>query len=249
MKKVVITGAFDGLHEGHRAILEFAKSLGSHLIVFIDSDERIRELKGAGRPVKHEQERKKALSRLECVHWVFVFDSDAELETMMRIEAPDVRVIGSDWRGKKTVGEQYCKEIVYFDRIPGISTTEIMNKKSEALIVDKAWGGEIIFAPKPDYCGKLLTFKAGGKNSMHYHLVKKESWWVHSGEFVFRWIETKTAEVKERRLVHGSVVHIEVGMPHQLEAITEAVIFEASTHDDPNDNYRVFPGDSQTSNS
>ena len=114
--------------------------------------------------------------------------------------------------------------------------------------IDKGWGFEIVWASTESYCAKLLCFdKKGAKMSMHFHKEKDETWFVNTGKFIVRWIDTKTAEQKEQLLVEGNVWHNPPLQPHQLEAITpDAIIFEVSTKDTPEDNYRVQPGDSQT---
>ena len=60
----------------------------------------------------------------------------------------------------------------------------------------KGWGKELIFATTDKYCGKLMFFdKKGAKFSMHFHKDKDETWYVDKGEFLYRWIDTDTAEV------------------------------------------------------
>lgn len=113
--------------------------------------------------------------------------------------------------------------------------------------VAKGWGMEIIWATTDKYCGKLLIFKhVGSKMSMHFHKEKDETWFVNTGKFVVRWIDTKTAEINEKVLVEGDTWHNPPLQPHQLEALSpESIIFEVSTADSDEDNYRVMPGDSQ----
>ena len=111
--------------------------------------------------------------------------------------------------------------------------------------VPKGWGKEIIIENNEKYCGKILQFKKGCKFSMHYHLIKDETWYVNFGEFLYRWIDTETAEVHERHLVEGDVVRQLPGQPHQLEALFEGEIFEVSTQHFDEDSYRVWKGDSQ----
>lgn len=126
-----------------------------------------------------------------------------------------------------------------------IKTTPFSIEDRPDLVEPKAWGKEIIFANNPLYCGKLLCFNAGSKFSMHFHLIKDETWWVQSGEFIYRWIDTDTAQILEQKLLPGHIVRQHPGQPHQLEAITEGVIFEVSTEHFDFDSYRVLPGDSQ----
>ena len=117
--------------------------------------------------------------------------------------------------------------------------------KQSKCIVPKGWGEEIIIENNELYCGKILIFDAGCKFSMHYHMNKDETWWVEYGEFIYRWIDTKTAKVNEDKLQEGDVVRQLPGQPHQLEAISNGRIFEVSTHHEDSDSYRVIKGDSQ----
>jgi quercetin dioxygenase-like cupin family protein len=111
--------------------------------------------------------------------------------------------------------------------------------------VEKAWGYELWIINNELYCGKLLCFKQGAKFSMHYHMIKDETWYVNEGEFIYRWIDTETADVIEQKIHKGDVVRQRPGQPHQLEAITDGVIFEVSTQHFDSDSYRVWKGDSQ----
>ncbi len=111
--------------------------------------------------------------------------------------------------------------------------------------VPKGWGEEIIIENNEMYCGKVLIFNQGCKFSMHYHMIKDETWYVEYGEFLYRWIDTETADINEEKLVEGDVVRQRPGQPHQLEAISNGRIFEVSTHHKDSDSYRVLPGDSQ----
>jgi uncharacterized RmlC-like cupin family protein len=112
-------------------------------------------------------------------------------------------------------------------------------------IVDKGWGSELIWATNDKYCGKLMTFRAGAKFSMHFHAVKEESWLVQSGLFKVIWIDTKDASRHEQLLNIGDKWHNEPFKPHQLVCLQAGVILEVSTADSVEDNYRVEPGDSQ----
>ena len=62
-------------------------------------------------------------------------------------------------------------------------------------IVKKGWGHENIFVTNDDYCGKILHFRNGGKSSMHFHLDKKETWYVISGKYLIKFIEIGRAHV------------------------------------------------------
>ena len=122
MKTIFVNGTFDILHPGHVQLLNYARSLGNSLIVAIDSDRRVRELKGKDRPINSEDDRKFMLENLSSVDSVWLFDNDQELEDICRLYNP-VMVKGSDYRGRAIVGQQYCKEIVFYDRIEPYSTT------------------------------------------------------------------------------------------------------------------------------
>ena len=111
--------------------------------------------------------------------------------------------------------------------------------------IPKGWGSELIIENNELYCGKILQFKEGCKFSMHYHLEKDETWYVNSGTFLYRWIDTDNAEVHEQKLEVGDIVRQRPGQPHQIEAITAGEIFEVSTHHEDSDSYRVWKGDSQ----
>lgn len=111
--------------------------------------------------------------------------------------------------------------------------------------IPKGWGEEIIITNNEKYCGKLLCFKKGAKFSMHYHMIKDETWYVDSGEFIYRWIDTEVGETIEQKLFKGDVVRQLPGQPHQLECLTGGVIFEVSTQHFDSDSYRVWKGDSQ----
>jgi rfaE bifunctional protein nucleotidyltransferase chain/domain len=122
MKTIFVNGTFDILHPGHVQLLNYARSLGDSLLVAIDGDQRVQELKGSGRPINSEDDRKLMLESLRSVDSVWIFNSDQELEDICRLYNP-VMVKGSDYRGRHIIGHQYCKEIVFYDRIEPYSTT------------------------------------------------------------------------------------------------------------------------------
>ena len=122
---------------------------------------------------------------------------------------------------------------------------KIKPKVCEGCKVPKGWGEELIIENNEMYCGKLLIFKKGCRFSMHYHLIKDETRYVDKGEFIYRWIDTDTAEINEQKLKVGDVVRQRVGQPHQIIALTDGTIFEVSTQHFDEDSYRVIKGDSQ----
>lgn len=109
-------------------------------------------------------------------------------------------------------------------------------------IVTKAWGYEMWIHNDSDYCGKLLVFnKAGNKFSMHYHMKKKETWFVQSGSFLFKWIDVENGRIESSTMVNGDSVLIERGLPHQLIALEDnSTIFEVSTEHFDEDSYRIY---------
>ena len=121
MKRIVVNGTFDILHSGHLALLNHARSLGDYLVVAIDSDRRVRELKGADRPINTQAERQELLSNLRSVDEVRIFDSDQELVDIIAECA--IMVKGSDYQGKTIVGQDVCKELIFFKLKNGYSTT------------------------------------------------------------------------------------------------------------------------------
>ena len=105
-KRVVFTnGCFDLLHPGHVRYLAQARALGDALIVGINSDRSVRELKGKGRPILNEQERAEVLSALQSVDFVVVFDEQTPRQLIAAI-LPDILVKGGDWTIDTIVGRE-----------------------------------------------------------------------------------------------------------------------------------------------
>jgi D-beta-D-heptose 7-phosphate kinase/D-beta-D-heptose 1-phosphate adenosyltransferase len=129
MRKVWLNGCFDVLHHAHFKMIEFASTFGDIIVIGIDSDRRVKELKGEDRPFHSEQERKYNLEQIKGVGKVVIFDSSELLEELIKTYEPDVFVIGSDYKNKPIVGEQYAKSIVYFNRMEDFSTTKILTNE------------------------------------------------------------------------------------------------------------------------
>jgi len=123
MNKVFVNGTFDILHPGHVALLQYAATLGP-VLVAIDTDSRVRQLKGAGRPFFNQDERKYMLQSLKCVSQVLTFDTDNELEHIILVNEPDIMVKGSDYRGRPIIGEEHVPHIEFFERINEYSSTK-----------------------------------------------------------------------------------------------------------------------------
>ena len=124
MTKVIVNGTFDILHRGHLEMLEYAMSCGSYLLVAIDTDRRVKELKGDSRPINNQYDRKYHLQSLKFVDEVRLFDSSEELIEIIKDYKPDIMVKGSDYKGRSVIGETYVPEVIYFERIGAYSTTK-----------------------------------------------------------------------------------------------------------------------------
>lgn len=125
MYKIFVNGTFDILHRGHIEMLQYAKSLGDHLLVAIDSDSLVKELKGPIRPINNQSDRQFMMLSLGCVDACKIFTSQEELEKIIEIYQPDIMVKGSDYQNKPIVGAQHCKEIRFYEHT-GHSTTNII---------------------------------------------------------------------------------------------------------------------------
>jgi D-beta-D-heptose 7-phosphate kinase/D-beta-D-heptose 1-phosphate adenosyltransferase len=131
-KKVVFTnGCFDLLHLGHVRYLEAARAEGDVLVIGVNSDRSVHEIKGPNRPVVPEDERAEVLAALACVDFVTLFDEPDPLETI-RALLPDVLVKGSDWAEDAIVGKEVVEEhggrVVRVQLTEGASTTKIIEK-------------------------------------------------------------------------------------------------------------------------
>jgi D-beta-D-heptose 7-phosphate kinase/D-beta-D-heptose 1-phosphate adenosyltransferase len=121
MTKVFVNGTFDVLHPGHVRLLQYAASLGS-VLVAIDTDHRVRQLKGTGRPFFNQDDRKFMLESLGCR--VVLFNTDEELEHTIATYEPDVMVKGSDYINRPIIGEEHCGRIEFFKRLNDYSSTK-----------------------------------------------------------------------------------------------------------------------------
>lgn len=127
-KKVVFTnGCFDVLHRGHRKLLEEARSFGDVLIVGLNSDSSVRRLKGEERPVNDEAIRVAALSSLDAIDFVTIFDEDTPLRLIHDL-IPDILVKGGDYKPENVVGREAVGEIRIVELLEGVSTTITLNR-------------------------------------------------------------------------------------------------------------------------
>jgi D-glycero-beta-D-manno-heptose 1-phosphate adenylyltransferase len=131
-RRVVFTnGCFDILHPGHVRMLEKARSLGDALIVGINSDSSVLEIKGPQRPLIPEAERAELLAALEAVDFVTVFDEPTPRELIAAI-LPAVLVKGSDWGPNEIVGREEVEaaggEVISIPLEVGYSTTKLIER-------------------------------------------------------------------------------------------------------------------------
>ena len=127
-KKIIFTnGCFDILHIGHVRYLETAKSYGDILILGLNSDRSVTSIKGKGRPINIQLDRAYMLAALEAVDYVVVFDEDTPYDLIKAVK-PDVLVKGSDYEGKKVVGQDIADELKLVQFVDGKSTTKTIEK-------------------------------------------------------------------------------------------------------------------------
>jgi D-beta-D-heptose 7-phosphate kinase / D-beta-D-heptose 1-phosphate adenosyltransferase len=122
---VFTNGCFDIIHRGHVELLAYCKSLGD-VIVGLNSDESIRRLKGDGRPMNSESDRKQVLEALRYVDQVIIFEEDTPYNLIREI-TPDLIVKGGDYAPKDVVGGDLCK-VQIFETVDGYSTTDIIHR-------------------------------------------------------------------------------------------------------------------------
>lgn len=128
MKKVWVNGTFDVLHIGHIKLLEFASSFGT-LRVGMDTDDRVKEKKGDGRPYNSLEDRMGFMRSIRFVDSVVAFDSDESLVEHIKQWRPDIMVIGNDYNYEQIIGKEFVPKIEYFNKISGFSTSNILKNK------------------------------------------------------------------------------------------------------------------------
>lgn len=131
-QRVVFTnGCFDLLHPGHIRCLEQARSLGDLLVVAINSDASVRQLKGSARPLVPQEERAEILAALAVVDYVVIFDAPTPRE-LIGLLRPDVLAKGGDWGPNEIVGREEVESagglVVSIPMEPGYSTTSILER-------------------------------------------------------------------------------------------------------------------------
>jgi D-beta-D-heptose 7-phosphate kinase/D-beta-D-heptose 1-phosphate adenosyltransferase len=130
-KKVVFTnGCFDILHRGHLDLIARAAELGNVLVVALNTDASVKKLKGADRPINHEQDRVFQIASLLCVDAVYLFDEETPEQIINDIN-PDVLVKGGDYSIDTIVGAKHVQsyggkvEVIPF--VEGYSTSSLID--------------------------------------------------------------------------------------------------------------------------
>jgi D-beta-D-heptose 7-phosphate kinase/D-beta-D-heptose 1-phosphate adenosyltransferase len=129
-KIVMCNGVFDLLHRGHIELLNYAKKIGTKVVVAINSDSSVRKIKGKNRPFINEQERKKILLSMSCIDEVVIFD-EINISTIIQKIKPNILLRGDDYSVKEIRKRDSLNpeiKIKIFKKIKGISTTEISKK-------------------------------------------------------------------------------------------------------------------------
>jgi D-beta-D-heptose 7-phosphate kinase / D-beta-D-heptose 1-phosphate adenosyltransferase len=131
-RRIVFTnGCFDLLHAGHLQILSYARAHGDLLVVGLNSDSSVRELKGAQRPINRDIDRARLLAALEMVDYVVVFN-ETRAERVIRKVRPDVLVKGEDYSGQQVDGqafiEAYGGQVLLAPLLDGHSTTQMVGR-------------------------------------------------------------------------------------------------------------------------
>ncbi len=128
---VFTNGCFDLIHRGHIDYLSKAASLGTKLMIGLNSDLSVRRLKGPGRPYQDEVSRAMILAAFCFTDAVVMFDTDTPYE-LIRLVEPDVLVKGSDYKAEEIIGYDiltgYGGRVMTLDFLPGYSTTLIVQK-------------------------------------------------------------------------------------------------------------------------
>ena len=135
-KRVLVTGVFDILHQEHRVFLQKAKALGDYLIVGIESDVRVKKIKGEGRPINSQDTRIKNLQNLAIADEIFIlpeqFSKPEDHSALIEKIRPDFLAVSSHTKHldkKKAILEKFDgKVVIVHDHNPHISTTKLLQK-------------------------------------------------------------------------------------------------------------------------
>ncbi len=134
-KKIVSTnGCFDILHVGHVRYLQKSASLGDIMVVYLNSDRSVRELKGPERPLNNENDRAEVLAALGCVDFVVIFDESTPVNYIAQVK-PDIHTKGGDYDLNSLPETKVVQEnggrLEFISFVEGKSTTNIINKMKD----------------------------------------------------------------------------------------------------------------------
>lgn len=129
--KIWINGTFDIIHAGHIKLFKRARilsGLDGWVKVGADTDQRITGLKGQKRPINKLEDRIEVLRSIKWIDEVVTFSTDLELEELIKDFSPDILLIGSDYKDKKIIGDEWTREILFFERYSDLSSTKIIQE-------------------------------------------------------------------------------------------------------------------------
>ena len=126
--KVWVNGTFDVLHIGHIKLLEFASQFGE-VRVGLDTDERVKQFKGEFRPINNISDRIEFMNSIKYVNSSVSFSTDKELCDRIKEWNSDIIIVGGDYKDKNVIGSHLVKEVIFFDKIDGYSSTKIIDNK------------------------------------------------------------------------------------------------------------------------
>ena len=131
-EKIVFTnGCFDVLHRGHVEYLQFCRQHGDVVVVGLNSDSSVKQIKGPERPINNQEDRAAVLAALGAVDYIVVFDEPTPLDTIRRV-APDVLVKGEDWADKGVVGREFVEgrggKVILAPLVAGRSSTATIER-------------------------------------------------------------------------------------------------------------------------
>lgn len=240
MVTVFTNGCFDLLHPGHIYLLTEAAKLGDYLIVGLNSDSSIKQLKGADRPVWSQEKRKIELLKLDCVDAVHVFYELTPLKLIEKLR-PNILVKGKGYSSCTVVGNDLVDEVIIIPRYGDYSTTKEIKRRQHMQITksevhDKIWGAEHWICNTDKYCGKILELKKDYQCSYHHHKIKDETFYILEGKV--RMIINRDVTIMEV----GDTVHIPPNTWHRFIGIEDSKILEVSTQHFDSDSHRASNG-------
>lgn len=130
---VFTNGCFDLLHVGHVRYLKTARSYGDILVVGLNSDKSVKQIKGPKRPINSQNHRAEVLASLDCIDYITIFKEPDPLMVIKQIQ-PDILVKGGDWPESRIIGASEVRarsgQVVRVPVVPGISTTRLLDRIS-----------------------------------------------------------------------------------------------------------------------